>query len=258
VFPKVSIRLHEAFKMLGRSMKLGVENLETRENPSGWSFWDDTYVGAILSGGAQGAANIVNGVQDIGIGVLNLPAKVYNNTAGYVGGGDIGYIPSPDWSKNLIVENDSLHGTSKFVGANGVLLLVTLGTSGALSTSRVAAAEGGEAGAAGGVAGAAGGEAGVAGAAGGEAGAAVGGMGNIGSHGAVNVSTLLNSATRWLGAGYREIAPGVYRSADGLRQFRMTNADLLPTHGAIGPHVHFEALNGAGQVIENLHVAILL
>ncbi len=84
-----------------------------------------------------------------------------------------------------------------------------------------------------------------------------GGMGNIGSHAPVNPTTALSGAERWLGPGYREIAPGVYRSADGLRQFRMTNSDLLPTHGNIGPHVHFEIPNPAGgPPLENLHLSI--
>lgn len=82
-------------------------------------------------------------------------------------------------------------------------------------------------------------------------------MGDIGSHGPVSPEVALRSAERWLGAGYREIAPGVFRSADGLRQFRMTARDMLPTHGDIGPHVHFEALDAAGGVIENLHLAVL-
>jgi len=53
----------------------------------------------------------------------------------------------------------------------------------------------------------------------------------------------LEMGTRVLGKGYQEIAPGVFRSADGLKQFRMTNADLIPTHkldGIFTPHVHFE------------------
>jgi hypothetical protein len=82
------------------------------------------------------------------------------------------------------------------------------------------------------------------------------GLGNIGSHGVVDASTALSSATKWLGTGYKEMAPGVFRSADGLRQFRMTTADLLPTHGRIGSHVHFEALDDAGKVIENLHLPV--
>jgi len=83
------------------------------------------------------------------------------------------------------------------------------------------------------------------------------GMGDIGSHGPVSPELALRSAERWLGSGYREIAPGVFRSGDGLRQFRMTTRDLLPTHGNIGPHVHFEALDAAGGVIENLHLPVL-
>ena len=66
----------------------------------------------------------------------------------------------------------------------------------------------------------------------------------------------LNHGIKWLGAGYKEIAPGVFRSADGLRQFRMTAADLLGSHGKIGPHVHIEALDKFGKVIENLHLPI--
>jgi hypothetical protein len=82
------------------------------------------------------------------------------------------------------------------------------------------------------------------------------GLGNIGSHGVVEADTALRSALQWLGEGYKEIAPGVYRSTDGMRQFRMTASDLKPTHGDIGPHVHFEALDKSGKVIENLHLPV--
>jgi hypothetical protein len=37
----------------------------------------------------------------------------------------------------------------------------------------------------------------------------------------------------------------------------MTTRDLLPTHGDIGPHVHFESLDAKGVVIENLHLPVL-
>ena len=67
---------------------------------------------------------------------------------------------------------------------------------------------------------------------------------------------LLRGAVRFLGPDYGELAPGVFRSADGLRQFRMTTSDLMGAHGRIGPHVNFEALNPQGRVIENLHVPI--
>jgi hypothetical protein len=37
----------------------------------------------------------------------------------------------------------------------------------------------------------------------------------------------------------------------------MTTRDLLPTHGDIGPHVHFEVPNPAGgDPLENLHLPI--
>jgi len=45
---------------------------------------------------------------------------------------------------------------------------------------------------------------------------------------------------RFLGNGYNEIAPGVFRSADGLKQFRMTNSDLLGKGFNDIPHIHFE------------------
>lgn len=84
-----------------------------------------------------------------------------------------------------------------------------------------------------------------------------GGFGNVSNGGAISPDTALEAGTDWLGGGYREIAPGVFRSYDGLRQFRMTDADLLPTHGNMGPHVHFESLDAGGNVVENNHVPIL-
>jgi len=36
---------------------------------------------------------------------------------------------------------------------------------------------------------------------------------------------------------------GVFRSADGTKQFRMTNADLDGAHGSIGSHVHLEKVS---------------
>ena len=53
------------------------------------------------------------------------------------------------------------------------------------------------------------------------------------------------------------LGSGVFRSLDGLRQFRITAADLAGSHGNIGAHIHFEALNLAGKVIENLHIPLL-
>ena len=49
----------------------------------------------------------------------------------------------------------------------------------------------------------------------------------------------LDTAIDLLGDGYREIAPGVFRSADGTLQFRMTDSDILGQHYS-GPHVNFD------------------
>jgi RHS repeat-associated protein len=80
------------------------------------------------------------------------------------------------------------------------------------------------------------------------------GFGNIGG-GATTAENALGRAQKWLGQGYKEIAPGVYRSADNTLQFRMTVSDL--TDLKQGPHVHFEAIGPDGHtIIENSHVGI--
>jgi RHS repeat-associated protein len=80
------------------------------------------------------------------------------------------------------------------------------------------------------------------------------GLGDIGG-GAATAEEALTAATKWLGEGYREVAPGVFRSADNARQFRMTTSDLLDAK--IGPHVHFEAIAPNGRtIIENSHVLL--
>lgn len=59
-----------------------------------------------------------------------------------------------------------------------------------------------------------------------------------------------------LGSGYREIVPGVYCSADGTRQFRMTTSDL--TDVSQGSHVHFETIGPDGrEIIKNDHVLLI-
>jgi RHS repeat-associated protein len=59
---------------------------------------------------------------------------------------------------------------------------------------------------------------------------------------------------RFLGNGYREIAPGVFRSADNLRQFRMTDSDILNNT----PHFNFEIFgpNNLRTPIKNYHMPI--
>ncbi len=79
------------------------------------------------------------------------------------------------------------------------------------------------------------------------------GFGNI-RGGEMTVAEALSTAEKWQGQGYKEIAPGVFRSADGARQFRMTDADIL-FQGSGGPHVHFESIDPGGRtILENSRV----
>jgi RHS repeat-associated protein len=83
--------------------------------------------------------------------------------------------------------------------------------------------------------------------------AADSGLGNVGG-GMANAGRVLDDAQAWLGPGYREIAPGVFRSADGTRQFRMTTSDLSGPN----PHVHFESIASNGRtILENSHVYVM-
>jgi len=80
------------------------------------------------------------------------------------------------------------------------------------------------------------------------------GLGNI-DGGITTAKQALEAAEKWLGPGYKEIKPGVFRSADDARQFRMTTNDL--TDPQIGPHVHFESIASDGRtILENSHVRI--
>ena len=81
----------------------------------------------------QGAVNIANGLQDTGVGLVNLGAAGVNGIAcleeqaGILDPNDplrIPYLESPDWSKGLVVEeNDTAHDVSKIAGAGGVEVL---------------------------------------------------------------------------------------------------------------------------------------
>ncbi|MEO5984203.1 MAG: hypothetical protein ABIP80_01790, partial [Ferruginibacter sp.] len=64
---------------------------------------------------------------------------------------------------------------------------------------------------------------------------------------------------RILGKGYKEIAPGVFRSADGLKQFRMTsNSDLIGKGMKGVPHVHIEVFDprNLSDAVKNYHIPI--
>ena len=80
------------------------------------------------------------------------------------------------------------------------------------------------------------------------------GLGNV-HGGRVTADVALLAAGKWLGSGYREIAPGVFRSADNARQFRMQSISDL-SHRS--PHVHFEAIGSNGRdIMENSHVYLI-
>ena len=73
----------------------------------------------------------------------------------------------------------------------------------------------------------------------------------------ITASHALDAAEEFLGPGYRQLGKadsGVFRSADGLRQFRMDNGSLLGSHRPFVPHVHFETLDPLGNVLANNHV----
>jgi hypothetical protein len=83
----------------------------------------------------QGVLNTVNGVQDAVIGIANIPAAGVNMIAfaeeqlGIINPEDsirIPYIPSPDWSRDVIVyESDGAHTVSKVAGGIAVLAAVS-------------------------------------------------------------------------------------------------------------------------------------
>lgn len=79
----------------------------------------------------------------------------------------------------------------------------------------------------------------------------------------LSTSAALDAAVDHLGPGYKEIAPGVFKSADGTKMVRMTNSDLAMMGNHAGaPHMNFETgltvlkPNGKEQFIskENLHI----
>jgi len=74
----------------------------------------------------------------------------------------------------------------------------------------------------------------------------------------MSVDDALDSATEYLGKGYRDAGNGRFVSSDGLRQVRIGDSDILGLHGG-GPHVNFEQLEpdpltGRMQIVGNSHV----
>ena len=85
--------------------------------------------------------------------------------------------------------------------------------------------------------------------------------GNFGSAYTLRADDALEAGARFLGPGYREMGgagSGVFRSADGLRQFRIDLGSITGSHGSIGGHVHLERLNpllrGRQASVANNHI----
>jgi len=71
----------------------------------------------------------------------------------------------------------------------------------------------------------------------------------------------LNEASQFLGPGYKDMGRGRFVSADGTRQVRMGDSDILGHHGG-GSHMNFEILTphpitGKMQVTTNIHIYLL-
>jgi hypothetical protein len=72
-------------------------------------------------GTAQGVANTADGVQDGVVGTVNLIPMAINK----IEGNPVPYLPSPDWSRDLIVsESGASHDASEFLGGTGAWILL--------------------------------------------------------------------------------------------------------------------------------------
>ena len=70
------------------------------------------------------------------------------------------------------------------------------------------------------------------------------GSGDITSKFKISANEALEAGMQFLGSNYKELGrsgSGVFRSSDGLRQFRIDSNSLLGEHSPWDPHVHFEA-----------------
>jgi len=84
------------------------------------------------------------------------------------------------------------------------------------------------------------------------------GKGNITSKFTLSADEALSAGEDFVGSGYSEIGKpgsGVFRSSDGLRQFRMDANSLNGAHAPNVPHIHFETYApGAKFPTVNNHV----
>jgi hypothetical protein len=86
----------------------------------------------------------------------------------------------------------------------------------------------------------------------------IAGKGNFVSQFALTADELLDAGTRFLGKGYVEIGKagsGVFRSTDGLRQFRIDSNSLAGSHSPGIPHGHLEIFKqGSVKPTTNNHI----
>lgn len=86
------------------------------------------------------------------------------------------------------------------------------------------------------------------------------GKGNMTSTMKLGADDMLKAGEKFLGAGYREIGKsgsGVFRSADGTRQFRIEEGSLSGSHKPGVPHGHLEVYKpGANKPSTNNHIPL--
>lgn len=84
------------------------------------------------------------------------------------------------------------------------------------------------------------------------------GRGNVTSKFKLTADEALQAGEKWVGSGYKEIGKprqGVFRSADGRRQFRMDEGSLMGAHDPNVPHIHFQEVGSDGRRFKtNNHV----
>jgi RHS repeat-associated protein len=83
---------------------------------------------------------------------------------------------------------------------------------------------------------------------------------NLTSRYTLTADEALTAGERWVGSGYTEIGKpgsGVFRSADGTRQFRIDNGSITGAHSPGVPHVHLETIAPGSKVpVVNNHIPI--
>ena len=83
---------------------------------------------------------------------------------------------------------------------------------------------------------------------------------NLTSRYTLTADEALTAGERWVGSGYTEIGKpgsGVFRSADGTRQFRIDNGSITGAHSPGVPHVHLETVAPGSKVpVVNNHIPI--